>query len=115
MSQALSQNFFIAPSPIHGQGVFARRRFEIDSYLGRYEGPPTSDNDTYVLWVQQDNDEWLGIDGQNLLRFLNHSDTPNAAFYGDELYAIRPISGGDEITFDYGEEFRAAIATDSQE
>ncbi len=41
----------------------------------------------------------------NQLRYLNHSPKPNAEFEGAELYAIRAIKPGEEITFDYGREF----------
>nr|WP_242470281.1 SET domain-containing protein [Allochromatium vinosum] len=37
-----------------------------------------------------------------MLRWLNHSDDPNAEFDGFELYARRTIAVGSEITIDYG-------------
>jgi SET domain-containing protein len=91
-----------APSPIHGQGCFARIAFQEGDYIGTYEGPSASRDGTYVLWISEDRRHWTGRSGRNLLRWLNHSETPNAAFDGFDLYAIAPISPGDEITFDYG-------------
>lgn len=105
----LELRFFVQESEIHGKGVFARQAFNPNEYLGNYHGPVTRENDTYVLWVEDENDKWIGIDGQNLLRYLNHSHKPNAEFYGDELYALTTIEPDDEITFDYGEEFRAHL------
>ena len=40
-----------------------------------------------------------------MLRFLNHSRTPNVEFDGPELYAMRDIAPGEELRFDYGAEW----------
>jgi len=94
---------YVARSPIHGRGLFARRRIELDEYIGTYEGPETDRNGMHVLWLwNEDNEQWEGIDGLNEMRFLNHSSTPNADWWGDELYALRTIEPDEEITFDYG-------------
>ncbi len=90
-----------APSPIHGQGCFARVGFAPGDYIGTYSGPPACRNGTYVLWVSDDGEHWQGRSGRNLLRWLNHSDVPNAAFDGFDLYALGAIAPGEEITFDY--------------
>lgn len=93
-------------SPIHGRGLFATQSFSRGAYIGCYEGAPTEENGTHVLWVQGDGeDEWLGYDGDNVLRFLNHSGEPNAELDGQDLYAARDIAEGEEITIDYGEWF----------
>ena len=54
-----------------------------------------------MLWISEDRAEWTGRSGRNLLRWLNHSDTPNAAFDGFDLYALIDIAVGEEIVFDY--------------
>jgi SET domain-containing protein len=92
-------------SLIHGWGLFAARRFRKDAYIATFEGKPTEEDGTHVLWVVQDDDTEVGIEGQNELRFLNHSLAPNAEFHGAELRAIRNIEKGQEITFHYGEEW----------
>ena len=93
----------VGPSPIHGRGLFARRAIAKDEYIGTYRGPRTQENDMHVLWIWNDKRErWEGIDGTNEMRFLNHSDQPNADWWGTELYALRAIDEGEEITFDYG-------------
>ena len=96
--------FYVAESAIHGLGVFAGRRFTRDEVIGTYEGAPTQEDGTYVLWLYQD-DQWRGIEGTGPLRFLNHACEPNADFDGCELYALRDIAPGEEITFHYGEEW----------
>jgi uncharacterized protein len=94
---------YVAESPIHGRGLFARDDIECDEYLGTYEGPATQDDGMHVLWLwNEESERWEGIDGQNEMRFLNHSSDPNADWWGTELYAIRDIAADEEITFDYG-------------
>ena len=98
---------YVADSGIHGRGLFACTAFESGEYIGRYEGRETVENGTYVLWVQQSvsEDTWLGYDGTNDLRFLNHSNNPNCELDGQDLYALRDIDPNEELTFDYGEWF----------
>jgi len=96
----LRDRVYKAESQIHGNGLFARVRFEPGDYIGTYEGPTARRNGTYVLWVYE-GDEWVGRSGRNLLRWLNHQDEGNAEFDGYDLYARIPIEIGDEITFNY--------------
>ncbi len=104
-NQELKKLFYADKSPIHGKGLFARKRIEPDTYLGTYDGPETEENGTYVLWVEEEKDYWVGRDGKNLLRYLNHSEEPCAEFDGFDLYAIKPIEPGQEVTINYGEDF----------
>ena len=92
-------------SPIHGTGVFATAPLKAGTLIGGYTGTPTDADGTYVLWVESGDGQWNGIDGQGVLRFLNHSRTPNVEFDGPELYAGRDIETGEELLFDYGEEW----------
>jgi SET domain-containing protein len=93
-------------SEIHGTGVFATTAIAGGSLIGTYEGDPTDVDGTHVLWIEDDErGSWSGIDGTGVLRFLNHSRTPNVEFDGPELYAVRDIAPGEELLFDYGEEW----------
>ena len=97
---------YVAESPIHGKGLFARVAIAADDYIGTYEGPDTLEDGMHVLWLwNEDNDRWEGIDGRNEMRFLNHARPPNAEWYDNDLYALRDIEAGEEITFDYGEDW----------
>ncbi len=103
---------FVAESPLHGHGLFARCDIPADSWIGHYDGIRTQKNGMHVLWVEKDADrgddgEWVGYDGLNETRFLNHSKHPNGEMYGLDLYAVRDIHANEEITIDYGEEFEA--------
>jgi len=95
----------VKDSAIHGRGLFATRLFETGELVGTYEGPPAAKNGTYVLWIEDHDGSYYGVQGKNELRFLNHSSTPNADFDDELLYAVRDIKVGDEICFHYGEEW----------
>ena len=96
---------YAATSPIHGTGLFAGKRIDAGTFIGVYEGVRTDNDGTHVLWVEMKPEEWVGFDGTNDLRFLNHSKSPNAELDGQELYALRDIQKAEEITIDYGEWF----------
>ena len=103
-NEELLEWFYVDDSLIHGLGLFARIALEEGEYLGTYDGPHTDENDTYVLWRCDEKDEWVGRDGKNILRYLNHCREPNAVFNGYDLYVLRDIAPHEEILFDYGEE-----------
>jgi len=92
---------YVAPSPIHGRGLFARARIPRGSYIGTYEGPTAQRNGKYVLWVTYEDGRIEGRRGMNALRYLNHADQANAYFDGFDLYARRSIAVDEEITIHY--------------
>jgi uncharacterized protein len=100
----LAELYYRKKSEIHGYGLFARKKINKGDYMGEYDGPTVRKNGMHVLWVEDDGDEWIGRDGKNLLRYLNHSQKPQAEFVGFKLYALRDIGADEEITIDYGEE-----------
>ena len=93
----------MAPSDIHGMGLFAVRTIDKGEYIGTYWGPAARRDGTYVLWVinREDPDDIEGRSGRNLLRYLNHARPGNACFEGFDLYARVRIRAGSEITFKY--------------
>ena len=93
---------YVAPSKIHGQGLFAKVRIKRGTFIGTYEGPTAKRNGKYVLWVTYEDGTVVGRRGLNLLRYLNHDSKPNAWFDAYDLYARRTIAPGEEITIDYG-------------
>jgi SET domain-containing protein len=92
---------YVAQSPIHGRGLFAKTEIDGATYLGTYEGPEAKRNGSHVLWVYEDDGEVIGRRGLNKMRYVNHSDEPNAEFDGFDLYATRKIGPDEEITIDY--------------
>jgi uncharacterized protein len=112
----LSKMFYVDESGIHGKGLFARVHIKKGHFLGTYEGPETTDLESpgdHVLWVEEEDGSWLGRDGENMLRYLNHHEEPTAEFDGFDLFAIADITPGSEVTIHYGEEFVEAISVDS--
>jgi hypothetical protein len=100
---ALKEVVFVDDSGIHGRGLFANRRIARGEYIGTFSGPPARRNGTHVLWVYgADGESVEGRRGNNLLRYVNHGLPCNAAFEGFDLYAVRAIAAGQEITIDYG-------------
>lgn len=96
--------FYVEDSEIHGKGLFAQSEIEAGTYLGEYKGPETTENGMHVLWTEDDDGNWVGRDGKNALRYLNHNTKPCAEFDDYELYAVKKIKANQEITIDYGEE-----------
>jgi len=89
---------YVDKSPIHGRGLFAKRDIPKGTVIGVVEGVPAKRNGPYVLWLS----EAEGIRVQCELRYINHSDTPNAAYYDSlEVIALRDIRRGEEITHNY--------------
>ncbi len=87
---------YVDRSAIHGRGLFARRDIELDEYIGTYEGRATQRDGMHVLWLwNEERERWEGINGNNEMRFLNHDADPNADWWGNDLYAIRPIARGE--------------------
>ena len=94
---------FVDTSPIHGQGLFAAADLEAGQQIGIYEGPVVEEDGMHVLWIEDSpGGGWTGYDGTNELRFMNHSDQPNAELDGLQCYALEKIPAGTEITIDYG-------------
>ncbi len=97
---------YVADSAIHGRGLFAQKKIKAEQFIGTYAGPATQTDGMHVLWLWNEaRDRWEGIDGKNEMRFLNHSSQPNADWWDEDLYALRDIAKGEEITFDYGEDW----------
>lgn len=108
-------------SPRHGRGVYAARRIAAGTRIIEYTGELISEAEgerryptlpdgneepehTYLLTL----DEARVIDanvGGNAARFINHSCEPNCEPipYGDHMWivAIRDISVGEELAYDY--------------
>jgi uncharacterized protein len=105
-------------SRIHGYGVFALRRIRkgttVIEYLGervsheeadaRYEDKDARDSHTFLFTVDSTTVIDAGING-NEARFINHGCDPNCRSVNMNkrvfIEAIRTISPGDELFYDY--------------
>ncbi len=104
----LPDNVFVAESSIHGRGCFALRGLLQGEWIGAYEGELTSDDAEHVLWVDfgsNGQQQWRGVAGRNDLRYVNHSSAGNAQFVGVDLFALRDIEPGEEVTVHYGDDW----------
>lgn len=97
-----SARTYVDDSPIHGRGLYAAERIACGDYIGTFKGPPARRNGSHVLWLMDADGNWYGRRGVNALRYLNHAADPNAEFHHFDLYAVREIEPGEEITIDYG-------------
>ena len=104
---------FVAPSEIHGLGLFARDAVPAGTRTWVFD--PTFDQviklselNCAPQWFREfssrygfyldDYPDALLFDGDNG-RFMNHSRTPNTDDHG---YAVHDIAAGEELTTDYG-------------
>jgi len=104
-SAPVAPKITVKKSSIHGSGVFAEEAIARGRWIGRYEGVPAQRDGRYVLWLYHDDGSEIGIRGTTDLRFLNHSARANAEFRDDQIFAIRNIAPGDEITCHYGDDW----------
>ncbi len=94
-------SYHVAESPIHGKGVFASRQINEGEILGLLNTSPSSRNGSHVLWITENQKVRVHCN----LRFVNHSESPNAVYYDTlEVVALRDINKGEEITHDYSGE-----------
>jgi uncharacterized protein len=100
-----------------GLGLFAVKRIKRGARIARYRGPrlPNDEADRReargARYMFELNSKFT-IDGSprsNVARYINHSCWPNATpiIGGGKIVirALRTISPGEEITYDYGEEY----------
>lgn len=95
------RSYHVSESPIHGKGVFASRQINEGEILGILNTTPAKKNGSHVLWITEDNKVRVHCN----LRYVNHSESPNAVYYDTlEVVALRDIKKGEEITHDYSGE-----------
>jgi hypothetical protein len=96
-----SRPYQVAKSPIHGKGVFASRKINEGEIIGLLNTSPASRNGSHVLWITEDQKVRVHCS----LRYVNHSESPNAVYYDTlEVVALRDIEKGEEITHNYSGE-----------
>lgn len=86
---------------MHGRGLFATQYIPEDTVISWLRTEPASDDELdgpYVLWVDGVSPVRVTCD----MRFINHSDEPNAAYYDDlSVMALRDIQPGEELLHNY--------------
>lgn len=93
--------FVVKESPLHGRGLFATQHIPQDTVIGWLVTEPVPEHELdgpYVLWVNGDKPVRVTCD----MRFVNHSDEPNAAYFDDlSVMSLREIAPGEEILHNY--------------
>jgi SET domain-containing protein len=113
-----NQYTYMAPSRIEGKGLYAREDIPQGMDIVEYDGPRllreegerlAAEGNAYVFTI----DRRTCIDGSvswNLARYANHSCAPNCRSVKVSgrifLRTIRPVIKGEEITYDYGYDFK---------
>ena len=105
----------VRPSRIHGQGVYTKRALPAKRKIGEFTGELITRTEArrrakdaaVVYIVEFDDDKALDVSTDTCLRFVNHSCAPNSYLrrigHRVELYSLRKIRAGEELTCDYGE------------
>ena len=106
----------VRPSRIDGQGAFAAEAIPARRKIGEVRGEPISVREarrrarTLARIMIVEVSDRRAIDASastDALRFTNHSCAPNAVLRirqgRVEIYAMRDIAPGEELTVDYGE------------
>lgn len=109
---------YMAPSNVEGKGLFARADIPANTDIVEYDGPRIDKEEGEKLAAEGNNyvftlDRRTCIDGSvfwNLARYANHSCSPNAKSVkiSGKIYlrSRRPIPKGEEITYNYGYDFK---------
>ena len=94
----MRKSTYVAVSTIHGRGLFAKTIIPGGAVIGWLDGKPCSNDGDYILWIS----ERQGIEVLCDLRYINHSNEPNACYYDDlSVVALRDIEPNEEITHNY--------------
>ena len=110
----LTVEHFVAPSEVHGLGVFSKHFIPqgalvwqahpiLDREITRAELDGLPDHVvrkimTHAEYLPNRDIFRLAADGDY---FMNHADEPNIADAGDTMYAARDIAPGEELLCDY--------------
>jgi uncharacterized protein len=102
---------YLAPSPVHGTGVFARYRLQRGSTVIEYAGPRLTAAEADAEGATAHTVFFLLRDGRTVIRganearFINHSCAPNVDSRERKgrvwIYALRNIAPGEELLLDY--------------
>jgi hypothetical protein len=92
------QTVYVADSLIHGKGLFTSVHVPAGTVLGWLQGIPCKRDGSHVLWLSADEAIEVTCD----LRYINHSNHPNACYYDDlSVIALCDIAPHAEITHNY--------------
>ena len=92
----------VRKSKIQGKGLFAGEAIAEGQLLGICKAKKTREDGSHVLTLGSG--EQVKVTCK--LKYINHSATPNVAYYDDlTVVALQDIAPGEELTHDYGEDW----------
>jgi uncharacterized protein len=106
---------YVAKSAVVGKGLFAGTRIPARAKIGEFEGEAIGLREArrrahgrrIVAIVELERHALDATRSKRGFRFINHSCAPNTFFrctpQRAEVYALRDIRPGEELTVDYGE------------
>ncbi|MFD2365759.1 SET domain-containing protein [Pseudoduganella sp. GCM10020061] len=117
-SKEIHPAFEVHNSPVHGNGVFARRPIEAGERIVEYQGRRIEWDEAteraersgqpvnYTLFFTLADGRVIdGGDQGNDARFINHSCEPNCEAYEEDgrvfIHALRDIDKGEELAYNY--------------
>lgn len=84
-----------------GKGLFATVDFCPAEKIGNFEVEYAHEENKYTYYYED-----IKVNVTNELKYANHSKNPNAVIIGLDMYAIKTINKGEEITWHYGEDWK---------
>lgn len=110
-----SKKLLVAESELHGKGLFISSDIKEGSIITHISGEmidesecvrrENEENNVYIFY--KNDDEYIDVSKNELLKYINHSCNYNCDVDEDEnnnliLYAVTDIQAGSELTIDYG-------------
>lgn len=96
-------SYVVKESQIHGKGLFACCNINEGDIIGNIKYNPVDEDGPYVLWIDLE----TGIQVDCDLKYINHNAKPNACYCEDlQVVALKNIKEGEEITHDYGDDWK---------
>ncbi len=108
MPKASFSKFKVSKSHIDGVGLYVVNSYKRGEFIDYIDGEkvvikkftPTLSKIGWN-WIGTSRFTWINTD-KSPFRFINHSCDPNVAIRGERtVYALKPITAGEEITMDY--------------
>ena len=89
-------------SKVHGNGLFSTTDIPKGSVIGEFHVVPATYNTKFSIWLDDEH-----YRATNILKYSNHSSTPNAKLEFPQLIAKEDIKAGKEIFWAYGSDYEA--------
>ena len=119
MAYKNSPDFAIAPSSMHGVGLFAAQPLEKNCLITFYDGEHISWDEAqvrdpdYIRTICSQHHAIDGlrapVDGRGAASLANHSDRPNARYWWHDdavwIKTMRDINVGEEVLVNYGRHY----------